>query len=119
MGLCFVRASAESLSKRVFTFRVRIVRVILNVDRCVDRVRFVRFREAADFILVMEFHISTALRGVEPGKRMIAPKPNVVLVHGAWGDGSHWSHAIPPLHAKGYRTSLAGDVDRTSKPAAA
>ena len=52
---------------------------------------------------------------------------NIVLVHGAWGDGSHWRHVIPPLHAKGYRvsaiqnplTSLADDIDRTSKFAAA
>jgi len=54
-------------------------------------------------------------------------KPNIVLVHGAWGDGSHWRHVIPPLHARGYRvcaaqnplTSLADDIDRTSKLAAA
>ena len=54
-------------------------------------------------------------------------KLNIVLVHGAWGDGSHWRHVIPPLHAKGYRvsavqnplTSLADDIDRTSKHAAA
>jgi hypothetical protein len=44
-------------------------------------------------------------------------KPNILLVHGAWGDGSHWRHVIPPLHAKGFRvravqnplTSLADD----------
>jgi pimeloyl-ACP methyl ester carboxylesterase len=54
-------------------------------------------------------------------------KPNIILVHGAWGDGSHWRHVIPPLHEKGYRvfavqlplTSLSDDVDRTSKLAAA
>jgi pimeloyl-ACP methyl ester carboxylesterase len=54
-------------------------------------------------------------------------KPNILLVHGAWGDGSHWRHVIPPLHAKGYRvravqnplTSLPDDIDRTSKLAAA
>ncbi len=48
---------------------------------------------------------------------------NIVLVHGAWGDASHWRHVIPPLHAKGYRiaavqnplTSLADDVERTRK----
>jgi hypothetical protein len=50
-------------------------------------------------------------------------KLNIVLVHGAWGDGSHWRHVIPSLHAKGYRvravqnplTSLADDIDRTTK----
>jgi pimeloyl-ACP methyl ester carboxylesterase len=54
-------------------------------------------------------------------------KPNIVLVHGAWGDGSHWRHIIPRLHEKGYRvfaaqlplTSLSNDIDRTSKLAAA
>jgi pimeloyl-ACP methyl ester carboxylesterase len=30
-------------------------------------------------------------------------KLNILLVHGAWGDGSHWRHVIPSLHAKGYR----------------
>ncbi|OCP15143.1 alpha/beta fold hydrolase [Ensifer sp. LC163] len=52
---------------------------------------------------------------------------NIVLVHGAWGDASHWRHVIPPLHAKGYRiaavqnplTSLADDIDRTTKLVAA
>lgn len=54
-------------------------------------------------------------------------KPNILLVHGAWGDASHWRHVIPLLHAKGYLvaavqnplTSLADDIDRTSKLAAA
>src|SRR5262245_10096706 len=53
-------------------------------------------------------------------------KPNILLVHGAWGDGSHWRHVIPSLHAKGFRvravqnplTSLSDDIDRTSKLAA-
>jgi pimeloyl-ACP methyl ester carboxylesterase len=54
-------------------------------------------------------------------------KLNVVLVHGAWGDGSHWRHVIPQLDAKGYRvtavqnplTSLPDDIDRTRKLVAA
>jgi pimeloyl-ACP methyl ester carboxylesterase len=51
----------------------------------------------------------------------------IVLVHGAWGDGSHWRRVIPSLHAKGYRvcavqnplTSLADDIDRTRRLATA
>ena len=47
-------------------------------------------------------------------------KPNVVLVHGAWADGSSWSAVIEALQAKGYNvtapqfpeTSLADDVAR-------
>lgn len=46
---------------------------------------------------------------------------NIVLVHGAWGDGSHWQHIIPALHKKGYKvrsvqnplTSLEEDVQKT------
>ena len=53
--------------------------------------------------------------------------PNILLVHGAWGDASHWRHVIPLLHEKGFRvfavqlplTSLSEDIDRTSKLAAA
>jgi pimeloyl-ACP methyl ester carboxylesterase len=56
----------------------------------------------------------------------MANKPNILLVHGAWGDGTHWQRVIPSLHAKGYNvravqnplTSLADDIDRTSKLAA-
>src|SRR6202167_6850450 len=48
---------------------------------------------------------------------------NVVLVHGAWGDGSNWSKVIPLLQAKGLHvvavqnplTSLADDVAATKR----
>src|ERR1700722_2372821 len=47
-------------------------------------------------------------------------RPNIVLVHGAWADGSCWSAVIEGLQAKGYHviapqfpeTSLADDVAR-------
>ena len=47
-------------------------------------------------------------------------QPNVVLVHGAWADGSCWSGVIERLQADGYHvtapqfplTSLADDVAR-------
>src|SRR6188508_456158 len=53
----------------------------------------------------------------EKGLRM-AELPNIVLVHGAWADGSCWSHVIEHLQADGYsvtapqlpETSLADDV---------
>jgi pimeloyl-ACP methyl ester carboxylesterase len=52
----------------------------------------------------------------------MADQPNIVLVHGAWADGSSWSAAIERLHADGYRvtapqfslTHLADDVARLS-----
>jgi Alpha/beta hydrolase family len=49
------------------------------------------------------------------------PRPNIVLVHGAWADGSSWSAVIERLHADGYdkvtapqfpESSLAADVAR-------
>jgi pimeloyl-ACP methyl ester carboxylesterase len=48
------------------------------------------------------------------------PRPSIVLVHGAWADGSSWSAVIERLQADGYRvtapqfplTSLADDVAR-------
>ena len=60
-----------------------------------------------------------------------AHKATVVLVHGAWADGSSWSSVIRPLQAKGFKviaapiplTSLSDDVkaldrvlDRTTGP---
>jgi pimeloyl-ACP methyl ester carboxylesterase len=46
--------------------------------------------------------------------------PNIVLVHGAWADGSSWNAVIEQLQAEGYSvtapqfglTRLADDVDR-------
>ena len=50
----------------------------------------------------------------------MSEKPNIVLVHGAWADGSSWSAVIESLQADGYtvtapqfpETSLANDVAR-------
>ena len=50
-------------------------------------------------------------------------QPTVVLVHGAWADGSSWDRVIPLLQAKGLRvvavqnpmTSLADDVAATQR----
>lgn len=46
----------------------------------------------------------------------------IILVHGAWGDGSHWRHVIPALTKEGYKvravqnplTSLQNDIDKTT-----
>src|SRR6478735_4636714 len=50
----------------------------------------------------------------------MAAAPNIVLVHGAWADGSCWSKVIRRLQSDGYdvtavqlpETSLADDVAR-------
>jgi pimeloyl-ACP methyl ester carboxylesterase len=51
------------------------------------------------------------------------PVKNIVLVHGAFADGSSWSKVIPLLQAKGYHvtsvaiplTSFADDVAATKR----
>jgi len=52
-----------------------------------------------------------------------APIKNIVLVHGAWADGSSWAKIIPLLEAKGFHvvcvqnplTSFAEDVAATNR----
>ena len=53
----------------------------------------------------------------------VSPTKNVVLVHGAWADGSSWSKVVPLLQAKGLNvvcvqnplTSIADDVAATNR----
>ena len=52
-----------------------------------------------------------------------AAKPTIVLVHGAFADGTGWQHVIPILEGDGYTViavqnalaSLAGDVETTKR----
>ena len=53
----------------------------------------------------------------------MAESPNIVLVHGAWADGSCWSDVVERLQADGYNviapqlpeTSLADDVAKVRR----
>ncbi len=55
--------------------------------------------------------------------RAVTPVKNIVLIHGAFADGSSWSKVIPLLQAKGYNviavqnplSSLADDVAATKR----
>src|ERR1700748_2205621 len=78
------------------------------------------FRSAliAGFLLTAAFPTEVAAQTNSPqGVR------NVVIVHGAWADGSSWSKVIPLLQAKGLHvvavqnplTSLADDVAATKR----
>ncbi len=57
----------------------------------------------------------------------MSPQPNIVLVHGAWADGSSWDAVIRRLQADGYHvtapqfpmTDLAADVARLREVLAA
>jgi pimeloyl-ACP methyl ester carboxylesterase len=56
--------------------------------------------------------------GLSSASAIAAPVRNVILVHGAWADGSSWSKVVPLLNAKGLHvtavqlplTSLADDA---------
>ena len=56
----------------------------------------------------------------QKGRIPMSALPNIVLVHGAWADGSSWSAVIEKLQAEGHKvtapqfplTSLADDVAR-------
>jgi pimeloyl-ACP methyl ester carboxylesterase len=70
------------------------------------------------FLMAAAFHTGQAAQGSSPqGVR------NIVIVHGAWADGSSWSKVIPLLQAKGLHvvavqnplTSLADDVAATKR----
>jgi len=67
----------------------------------------------------MALVVGAATAGAAPGQ----PVKNIVLVHGAFADGSSWARVIPILQAKGYHvtavqnplTSLADDVAATQR----
>jgi len=72
----------------------------------------------AGFLLTAMFQTG----GIAQTKSAHGPR-NIVLVHGAWADGSSWSRVIPLLQAKGLHvvavqnplTSLADDVAATRR----
>jgi pimeloyl-ACP methyl ester carboxylesterase len=67
------------------------------------------------FVLILTAFTS---RGQNASQQPTHPKPTIVLVHGAWADGSSWNKVIPILQKQGYQTiavqnpltSLADDV---------
>src|SRR4051812_36036298 len=72
----------------------------------------------AGFLLTALFYTGAVARATSPqGVR------NIVIVHGAWADGSSWSKVIPLLQANGLHvvavqnplTSLADDVVATKR----
>jgi pimeloyl-ACP methyl ester carboxylesterase len=74
-------------------------------------------RALAASLLVLSFTVPTRAQSAPGGVK------NVVLVHGAFADGSSWAKVIPVLQAKGFRviavqnplTSLGDDVAATKR----
>ena len=73
----------------------------------------------ATVVVLMGLLICVATAGVSSAE----PVKNIVLVHGAFADGSSWAKVIPILQAKGYKvtavqnplTSFADDVAATKR----
>jgi pimeloyl-ACP methyl ester carboxylesterase len=84
---------------------------------------FRKYRIAAVMATVVCFSLSENIQA-QPASKGVK---NVVLVHGAFADGSSWSKIIPLLQAKGFNviavqnplTSLADDVAATKRAIAA
>ena len=76
---------------------------------------------ASWMLIRIAFFLSVAI----PATSQTPPTPvhNIVLVHGAWADGSSWAKVIPILEAKGFHvvavqnplTSFADDVAATKR----
>ena len=66
---------------------------------------------------------ATALPGCSPALSQQLPVKNIVLVHGAFADGTSWAKVIPILEERGFHvvavqnplTSLSGDVAATRR----
>jgi pimeloyl-ACP methyl ester carboxylesterase len=67
--------------------------------------------------------VATALSGRALAQQQPPPVKNIVLVHGAFADGSCWAKVIPILEARGFHvvavqnplTSLSADADATRR----
>lgn len=74
-------------------------------------------------ILIAVVLLFVAAVNIATAQNSAVKKPTIVLVHGAYADGSSWSKVIPMLQAKGYTvvsvqnplTSLADDVGATNR----
>jgi len=78
---------------------------------------------AVSFAIALGAVLSARAASAAPGGAPPAPAKTVVLVHGAFADGSSWSAVIPLLQARGIKviavqnplTSLADDVAFTER----
>jgi pimeloyl-ACP methyl ester carboxylesterase len=76
-------------------------------------------------VFALSMSAATALAGTGAGQAQSQPQPikNIVLVHGAFADGTSWGKVIPILEARGFHavavqnplTSLADDVKATRR----
>src|SRR5215475_9115207 len=77
----------------------------------------------AETVLAASIGLITALSGVSPAQAQSQPVKNILLVHGAFADGTSWGKVIPILEARGFHvvavqnplTSLADDANATRR----
>jgi pimeloyl-ACP methyl ester carboxylesterase len=77
----------------------------------------------AEIVLAGSIGIATCFSGPAQAQTQHQPVKNIVLVHGAFADGSSWSKVIPILEARGFHvvavqnplTSLKDDVNATRR----
>lgn len=77
----------------------------------------------AEKVLAGSIGVATALSGASHAQAPAQPVKNILLVHGAFADGTSWGKVIPILEARGFHvvavqnplTSLADDVNATRR----
>jgi pimeloyl-ACP methyl ester carboxylesterase len=77
----------------------------------------------AETLIAGSIGVATALSGAVQAQAQHQPVKNIVLVHGAFADGSSWAKVIPILESRGFHvvavqnplTSLKDDVDATRR----
>jgi pimeloyl-ACP methyl ester carboxylesterase len=77
----------------------------------------------AKTVLAGSIGVATALSGVSHAQTQSQTVKNIVLVHGAFADGTSWGKVIPILEARGFHvvavqnplTSLADDANATRR----
>src|SRR5262244_3845809 len=82
-----------------------------------------RMTPMAGALLAGLIGVATILLGANRVQAQQQPVKNIVLVHGAFADGSSWSKVIPILTARGFHvvavqnplTSLADDMNATRR----
>ena len=70
-------------------------------------VRRYSIRAAAVTALAALIPLGLLAAGPASGAAHAAPKPTIVLVHGAWADGSSWSGEVARLQGDGYTVDVA------------
>jgi pimeloyl-ACP methyl ester carboxylesterase len=73
------------------------------------------FKHLASFAAMAILALFTALCTVRPMQAQGAPVRNIVLVHGAWADGSGWKGVYDILVKDGFKVSIVQEPETSFK----